>query len=223
LQPHRSKVEVIPYGVDLARFAWDGRRTSRVSDLLGALGGKPAVLTAGRLVGYKGQRYLLEACRELDVIVWLVGAGPLEPELKSLAFSLGLGDRAVFWGAAEDEPFTDLLHACTVFVLPSISPAEAFGLVQVEAMACGKPVVNTSVPTGVPWVSQDGVTGLTVPPADAEALRLALKRLLSDSAFRHDLGEAARRRAQSEFDQEKMIQRYWELFRRLAPGALNTS
>lgn len=220
LQRHKGKVDIIPFGVDLARFAWNERRATRVAQLLRELEGKPAVLTAGRLVSYKGQRYLLEACRNLDVVLWIIGSGPLENDLKLLADDLGMSGRTVFWGEVDDEKFVDLLSACAVFALPSITPAEAFGLVQAEAMACGKPVVNTKLQSGVPWVSPDGATGLTVPPADAAALASALSKLLANDELRHAFGEAARRRAQAEFCQETMIRRYWECFQRLVPRGL---
>lgn len=216
LPRYQKKCEIIPFGVDLAKFAWNEARAMRVSKLLRDLQGLPAVLAVGRLVGYKGHRYLLEACRTVDTRLWIVGTGPLENELKALALSLGIGDRVTFWGRLEDEAVVDLMSACSVLALPSISRAEGFGLVQIEAMACGKPVLNTSLETGVPWVSQDGMTGLTVPPADAEALRRALIRLLGDREWRHGLGEAGRRRAKAEFDQDLMNQRYWSCFQRLA-------
>src|SRR6185437_13103792 len=105
--------------------------------------------------------------RDVDANLLIVGSGPLRGALEREAQRVGLGARVHFVDAASDADVVTYLNACDVFVLPSVHNSEAFGLVQVEAMACGKPVVNTALPTGVPFVSVDGVTGLTVPPRDA--------------------------------------------------------
>ena len=97
-----------------------------------------------------------------------------------------------FLGALPDAEVVAHLHACDVFVLPSVSRQETFGVVQLEAMACGRPVVSTNLETGVPWVNQDGVTGLVVAPGDAAALAAALKRLVGDPALRARLGSAGK-------------------------------
>jgi rhamnosyl/mannosyltransferase len=135
--------------------------------------------------------------------------------LEERAASLGVAQRVRFWGDVEDEELARLLHACDVFVLSSITPNEAFGLVQVEAMACGKPVVSTRLASGVPWVNQDGVTGLTVAPADAESLAFALEKLCSDRELRARFGANGLRRARIEFSLETMVERYWNLFSRV--------
>jgi rhamnosyl/mannosyltransferase len=100
-----------------------------------------------------------------------------------------------------------LLHACDVFALPSIDRSEAFGISQLEAMACGKPVVASDLPTGIRFVNQDGGTGMLVPPGDPDALAGALNQLLEDDALRAGLGKAARLRVEQEFTAERMIAR----------------
>ena len=106
-----------------------------------------------------------------------------------------------------------------MFVLPSVERSEAFGIVQLEAMACGKPVVNTRVASAVPHVSIDGITGLTVVPRDPAALASALNALLDDPARRAALGEAARRRAREEFSVELMAARTLEAYREVLAAA----
>jgi len=178
-------------------------------------GDLPILLNIGRLVGYKGQRYLIEAVRDLDVAVWLAGAGPLEVELKAQARALGIGDRVRFCGPVADADLPAMIHACDIFVLPSITPSEAFGIVQIEAMACGKPVISCELASGVPFVNQDGVTGIVVPPGSAAALAEAVGRLLVEPALRQRMGESGRCRAEQEFDGNVMIDRYWKLFEEL--------
>jgi rhamnosyl/mannosyltransferase len=96
----------------------------------------------------------------------LVGSGPLKATWEALAAELGLSARVQFVGEVDQQTLTALYRACDVFVLPSVTRAEAFGMVQLEAMACGKPVISTLLPSGVPWVNRDGETGLVVPPFD---------------------------------------------------------
>jgi glycosyltransferase involved in cell wall biosynthesis len=95
-----------------------------------------------------------------------------------------------------------------MFVLPSVTRAEAFGFVQLEAMAHGKPVISTALCSGVPWVNQDGVTGFVVPPGNADTLRAAIQQLIVDTALRRRLGTAGRQRVQEEFTLRQMADRF---------------
>lgn len=217
LPEFRSKCEVIPFGLNLDRFAISPQILSAVADLRSAASGKPILLNVGRFVGYKGQRFAIEALRDLDAILWLVGTGPLQPELEAIAKSCGVAQKVRFWGDVPDERLPLFFHACDVFVFPSITPNEAFGLVQVEAMACGKPVVACQLKSGVPYVCAHRSTGLTVPPGDSGALAGAIRELLSNRDLSTALGQAGRRRAHEEFSEPVMVQRYWKLFESLLP------
>jgi rhamnosyl/mannosyltransferase len=130
--------------------------------------------------------------------------------LQHLAATAGVSDRVKFLGRIDD--LVPYYHACDVFAFPSTERSESFGLVQLEAMACSKPIVNTRLPSGVPWVSLDGVTGLTVAPKDAGALARGLNSLLSDPELRLRYGRQARRRVEEEFSRELMLRRTLEVY-----------
>ncbi len=138
----------------------------------------------------------------------IAGDGPLEADLRRQVSERGLTDRVVFLGHVSDADLPSHYQAADVFVLPSIAKTEAFGVVQLEAMAAGRAVVSTNLPTGVPWVNQDGVSGLVVPPGDADALSTALNRLIDDEALRQRLSRNAASRADVVFSLESMIGRF---------------
>jgi rhamnosyl/mannosyltransferase len=164
------------------------------------------VLFVGVLRPYKGLDVLLRALSRLPYgHLTVVGRGPERFPLTGLAARLGLEGRVTFLGQVTDAERRVLMHACDVFVLPSIDRREAFGLAQLEAMACGKPVIASDLETGVRFVNRHQETGLLVPPGDAEALAAALGRLLDDENLRVRLGAAAKRRAETEFSAEQMV------------------
>ena len=168
------------------------------------------LLFAGRLVYYKGVEYLIEAMRQVQGCeLFICGTGPLEPALRQSAAGLPVH----FLGSPDGETFRDALAGCDILVLPSVRRAEAFGIVQQEAMACGKPVINTALPGGVPYVSVHGETGLTVPPGSAEALAEAIGQLAGDPALRRRFGENGRRRVREVYAPERIYPELWELLR----------
>ena len=206
LARYRDRTHVIPYGIPVGGFE---RRDDAVAALRERFGER-MVLGVGRLVYYKGFEHLVEAMRDVDGHLVIVGTGPLRRPLEERVRALGLEDRVTLVGGVDDAvPF---YHAARVFVLASIARSEAFGIVQIEAMACGRPVVNTQLDSGVPFVSRDGESGLTVPPADPGALAAAVNRLLDDAALRETLGRAARARVEREFSQEAMVRRFLALY-----------
>jgi len=209
LRRYRQLCHVIPYGISTERLATPD--PAAVADLRRKYGPR-IVVAVGRLVYYKGFEYLVRAMRSVNGRALIIGDGPLDEKLRSLAASCGVADRVVFTGEKSGKDLAPYFHAADVFALPSIARSEAFGIVQLEAMACGKPVVNTSLDSGVPFVSLDGVTGLTVPPAEPESLAMAINQLLDDDNLRSRYGEAGRRRVAQEFGLEKMVHRTCELY-----------
>ena len=215
LARHRDRCHVIPYGIPLAQFQFS---TPEAVDQLRRQYGDRLVLAVGRLVYYKGFENLIAAMRNVKARLLLAGDGPLRTKLQRLAAESGAGDRVVFLGEIQNGAIAPYYHAASVFVVSSVARSEAFGIVQIEAMAAGKPVVNTRLDSGVPFVSLDQVTGLTVPPGDVGALAAAINRLLDDASLRARYGEAARARAESEFSVEMMKSRILSLYRQVLAG-----
>jgi glycosyltransferase involved in cell wall biosynthesis len=213
LQEWRSKCVVIPYGIEPNQESIVERYRLR-AEAIRREHVKPIVLFVGRLVAYKGVGVLLDAMRDVDAVALLVGTGPEQAALERQARELGVAGRVRFLGEVPDDELQSLYRACDMFVLPSVTRQEAFGVVQIEAMSCGKPVISTELGTGTTWVNQDGETGLVVPPRDPAALRAAMQSLLADPALRSTLGAAGRRRARSTFAVERMIRSTLELYGR---------
>ena len=151
-------------------------------------------LCIGRLTYYKGHEFLLEAVAKTPgVQLCVAGAGKLGGQIRDTASRLQLGDRARLLGFLDDERLQALLTTCDCLVLPSIERTEAFGLVLLEAMRHGKPLIATSIPNSGPaWIVQQGPSGLVVPPRNANALAGALAQYRDDPQLRERLGSAAR-------------------------------
>ena len=209
LQAHRDRCEVLPYGIPVEQFAnRDEAAIARIRERYGSR----VVITVGRLIYYKGFDVLVRAMKDVNGTLLVVGDGPLRAELEAQALSLGIRDSVHFLGQLHNRDIAAYYHASDVFALASVARSEAFGIVQLEAMACGLPVVNTGLDSGVPFVSLDGLTGLTVPPGDSAALSRALTTLLDDDELRGRLGDAARKRVDTEFTAPGMGRRLLELY-----------
>ncbi len=211
LSRNRERCRVIPYGIDADAFR---PRDTETAAKIRERYGPRLVLAVGRMVHYKGFEYLIRAMAGVRGHLLLVGEGPLLKKLERQAFDAGATDRITFLGRVSQEEMIGYLHASDVFVMPSIARSEAFGIAQLEAMACGKPVVNTRLQSGVPSVSIDGETGVTVGLLPTQTpLAAAINRLLDDPALRGKFGAAAARRAREEFSVEMMVDRTLDLYR----------
>lgn len=167
----QEKVACLPIGID------------KLETTAAADGNEKIIFSLGRLVGYKGYEYLVKAAALLPsgYKVVIAGGGPLRQELQSLIGALGLEDKVDLLGFISDEEKKEWYGKCSLFCLSSVWKTEAFAIVQIEAMSCGKPVVATKIPgSGVSWVNKDGFSGLNVPPADPEALAEAIVAITSD-------------------------------------------
>ncbi len=213
LPAFREKCRAIPLGIDPRPFTFPTQETLDLAEKLGEGFHHPLVAFVGRLVGYKGVDILIKSMRQLEKIhCVIVGEGPKKEDLKRLSEREGLGRRVRFAGHVPDEELPAYLHAAELFVLPSVSRNEAFGICQLEAMAAGLPVISTDLESGVPWVNQHEQTGLVVPPGDADALAGAIRTLADDQDRAKALGEQGRQRVLELFTAERMIGLHEELY-----------
>jgi glycosyltransferase involved in cell wall biosynthesis len=187
---------VIPYGLDYTQLKLNVRTTALRDELRSRSRGRGLVFALGRHVYYKGFEVLIDALQYTDAFLILGGDGPLRIQLEQRVASMGLSDRVFFSGRILEDDLAAYFHACDVFCLPSVEPSEAFGLVQLEAMACGKPVICTQLNNGVNVVNVHGQTGFAVPVRDPMALGNCLTQLLKDDALRHLLGAQALSRSE---------------------------
>lgn len=206
LRPWRGQVREIPFSVDLE---WWNDAPVRQRQAMAQLWGERFLLFVGRHVYYKGLPVLLEALEDTDLRLVVAGDGPLRGRWEADARRRGVADRVRFCGPVDDEALRALLHTCTALVLPSTEASETFGVVQLEAMACRKPVVTTTASPGMASVQVDGETGLLVPPRDARALRAALVGLWDDPARARQMGRAGRDRAEAFYSETAVMDR-WE-------------
>jgi rhamnosyl/mannosyltransferase len=211
LKRHRDRCTVIPPAADVQQREVGAEEKRNLRQNLDT-DGRSVILFVGRLVYYKGIDVLLRAITDVeDVVLVVVGKGPEREALEELAADLGIADRVRFEGFVSDDALPAYYSIADVFALPSVSSSEAFGIVQVEAMMYGVPIVNTSLDTGVSSVSRHGETGLTVPPGDDEALADALQALVTDDARRAEYSHAAAERARH-FEKGHVVDQYGDLY-----------
>lgn len=213
LQDKSLKKICIPIGTDAIFYD-----SVKVKSLRGRYKGKKMVFSLGRLVEYKGYEYLVDAARYLpdDYLVLIGGSGPLKESLQSQIAQNALQEKVQLLGRVSDEDLPTYYTACDVYVMSSIWKTEAFGIVQIEAMSCGKPVVATKIPgSGVDWVNEDGVSGINVKPMDGKAIADAVIYILSDGERYANFSKGARDRYERLFQKEIMIDRFGSLYKSL--------
>ena len=218
LQRYRTKISVIPPPVD-PYYLESSLTPSLAKKSFDFTADTPLLLFVGRLVPYKGLRVLLRAFRIVrnhipSAQLMIVGGGPEHAALKAIVEQYDLSHAVHFLGLLPRRRLRDAYSACDVFVLPSRSRSEAFGIVLLEAMAQGKPIVATHV-GGVPYVVKDGETGFLVPPFDPLPLAHVLVQLLQDPEYQRQLGQAGRQRVQRHFTREPITRQLEALYQQL--------
>jgi len=182
--------------------------------------GKLVLLTVGYLIKRKAHEYVIRALRDSikrmpNLVYLIVGEGPEEDRLKRLVDQLGLNDYVEFCGRKDHETVMEYMSICDLFVMPSWD--EAFGVVYLEAMAHGKPVIACQG-QGIEDVIVDGETGLLVKPKDMESLKKAMHRLLIDRGLAEDMGRKGRQVVLSDFTWEKSTQKLMGIYREVLAG-----
>lgn len=203
LKKFASKCRLIPFGYPVNSFDLIDQIRVKKEELCKKYG--RYLLFVGRLVEYKGVGYLVEAMKRVDANLVIIGSGPQEKFLKTKCAHLGLANKVFFLGDIEDSELKAYYHGCEIFVLPSITPNEALGMVQLEAMACGKPLITTDLESGVKFANQNGETGIIVPPKNSLALIDSLNKLLTDESLKVLMGKKSRKRFLDYFTRDKMI------------------
>ncbi len=215
LKPLKDRVTTIPFGLDLEPYTNPRPQAVQFQkQLLDKAQGQPIWLCVGRLVYYKGFENAIRALPRCRGRLMLVGTGPLRMSFKALAAKLDVAERIDWHDHLSDDELIGAYHAATAFWFPSVARSEAFGLVQVEAMASGCPVINTRIDgSGVPSVSLDGVSGLTVDVANPIALAEAANKIDANPVLRAHLSAGAKDRAASEFSLKRMVEQTQDLYR----------
>jgi rhamnosyl/mannosyltransferase len=166
---------------------------------------------------YKGLHILLQAAKDTDYPIVIVGAGPTEGELKAQAAQMGLTN-VHFLGYVVEAEKAALLAASYCVVFPSHLRSEAFGVSLLEGAMFGKPMISSEIGTGTTFVNIAGDTGLVVPPSDPGALRQAMRQLWDNPNHAAAMGKKAFARYLSHFTADRMCQSYADLYQRLLNG-----
>jgi rhamnosyl/mannosyltransferase len=218
LQHYRHKIAVVPPCVD-PFFLLSPQDTATAKQNLGYSATDLLVLFVGRLVPYKGLQTLLRAFRLVrkrtrSAQLAIVGSGPEQFRLEQVTTQLGLANAVRFLGPVPRARLREAYSACDLFVLPSRSRSEAFGIVLLEAMARSKPIVATHV-GGIPYVIRDGETGILVPPLDPTSLAGAISQFLRDPRLRRRMGQAGRKRVLANFTRESVTTQLLKIYQKL--------
>lgn len=212
----KDVVSFLPLGIELDPFMNPSPDALAFAAELKQKHGQPLWLAVGRLVYYKGLHTAIAALKTAPGKLFVIGSGPLKEQLQQQAKDAGVADRIIWHGYATNDQLAGAYRAATAFWFPSNARSEAFGLVQVEAMASGCPIINTDIAgSGVPWVSRHNDTGLTVPIEDPAALAAAATQLATDPTLHERFSQAGPPRAQQEFSDTVMAQRTLDAYAKL--------
>ncbi|AMP16210.1 glycosyltransferase family 4 protein [Collimonas pratensis] len=209
LAGYKEKTQVIPIGLDKSSYP---KPSEAVTEQWRQRIGGRFFLFVGAIRYYKGLHILLDAAHGTDYPIVIVGAGPIEKELKRHAAELGLNN-VIFLGIVNDEDKVALLRQCYALVFPSHLRSEAFGISLLEGAMYGKPMISSEIGTGTSYINNHGETGLVVPPSDPAAFRAAMQQLWNNPDQAQAMGVRAQARYQKLFTARVMGESYATLYR----------
>jgi glycosyltransferase involved in cell wall biosynthesis len=215
LKDYKDKAVNIPLGLNTKRLEIEDENTEEFKKIKNKIANKKIVLAVGRLVEYKGFEYLVEASRFLkdDIVILIAGGGPLYDRLQNKINNLNLSNKVLLLGRINN--VSVFMKNSDLFCLPSISRNEAFGLVLVEALYFGKPLVTANVDgSGMNYVNIHNKTGLVVPPKDPKALAEAINMILSDENLYSRFSKNAKERFK-EFEIDSIADRIIKIYQEL--------
>ena len=210
LSRQQHKVVCVPIGIQ--PIIYDPRAADAIR---ATMPDKKLVFALGRLVPYKDFGTLVEAAKYLssDYVILIGGSGPLQESLQWQIDAESLTDKVRLLGYLESWDVPNYFGACDIFVLCSDRKTEAFGVVQIEAMSCGKPVVATKIPqSGVSWVNDNGVSGYNVPTHDPQALAAAIEQICGDPDIYMQFSAGAMERFETHFTSREMIDKIVKIY-----------
>lgn len=211
LPEYRNKCRILPYGLNPENYL----NIEKIPFLTDKSTNPDCIkiFFTGRLVYYKGVDVLIKAFSNVrcNCELFIAGTGILENELKEKVIKYNISDRVHFLGFLPENQLKQAYADCDIFVLPSVARSEAFGIVQLEAMIYRKPVINTRLPSGVPYVSIHGKTGFTVQPENYRQLAKAIEILCENKNLREKFGKSALKRVMTEFNEKHIIRKLYSI------------
>ena len=220
LRMFADKVVHIPPGIEVEKYS--AKRSFRLQDDFNIPCDAKIVMFVGNMGKehrHKGVDYLIKAFRMVKEIIKnaylvLVGSGSLIPEYKKLCARLKMADSVIFTGFVSDDVLIEYYRGSDVIVLPSVTAQEGFGMVLIEANACGKPVIGSKV-GGIKYVIKNGKNGFFVPPRDSELLANAIVKLLSDENLAKKMGKIGRKMVENEYNITKSLRNTEKIYKKV--------
>jgi len=211
LSRFKEKCEIIPFGVNFQKIEKVNEdQTQKIKNKY-----KDFILFVGRLNYYKGVRYLVRAMKNVNSNLVIIGEGQQENFLRREVERLKIKEKVFFLPFVKTEELISFYKTCKVFVLPSIFKSEAFGIVLIEAMACGAPLISTELGTGTSFVNKNKTTGFVVSPRNEEELSSAINKIIDNKKMAQEMRVNSIERAKELFSLEGMIQKTKKVYENL--------
>jgi len=212
LTKHKEKIVIIPLGINPEDYTIDEEILSEMKKQYG----ENFLLAIGRLVEYKGFKYLLKALPNIpEVNLYIIGNGKLKDHLNDIIKEKNLTERVMILDSLPFEKLKAMMKLSKMFIFPSVSNNEAFGIVQLEAMYFENPVISSNLPTGVTFVNQHEKTGLVTRKRDSESIGKAINKLLNDNKLYKTISDNNREYVCNNFSEKKMVDSYLKLYKEL--------